>query len=51
MNPITDMWINGILSAIFAIMKAQGMAEEEAKAALTVKVAQIETLPPLPMDI
>ena len=51
MNPAVDMLINGILSAIFAVMKAQGMAAEEAKTALAAKVAQIEALPPLPMDI
>lgn len=51
MNPAVHMLINGILSAIFAVMKAQGLSEEEAKAVLAAKVAQIEQLPPLPMDI
>ena len=49
-NPY-DMLINGILSVIFAVMKAQGLSEEEAKAALAAKVAQVEALPPLPMDV
>ena len=50
MNP-TDIILNGVLSALFAYLKAQGMAAEEAKTALAAKVAQIEALPPLPMDI
>lgn len=51
MNPIADMAVNVILSAIFAFMKAQGLSEEEAKTKLWEKVDQIEKLPPLPMDI
>lgn len=51
MNPIADMAVNVILSAIFAYMKAQGLSEEEAKLKLWEKVDQIEALPPLPMDI
>lgn len=51
MNPIADMAVNVILSAIFAFMKAQGLSEEEAKLKLMEKVDQIEKLPPLPMDI
>lgn len=51
MNPIADMAVNMVLSAIFTYIKAQGLSEEEAKAALAAKIAQIEALPPLPMDI
>ena len=51
MNPIVDMAVNVILSALFAFMKAQGLSEEEAKTKLWEKVDQIEKLPPLPMDI
>jgi len=46
-----DIGSNFVLSLLFAYMKAQGLSEEEAKAQLTLKVAQIEALPPLPMDI
>lgn len=49
-NP-TDILINGVLSIIFAVMKAQGLSEEEAKTKLWEKVDQIEKLPQLPMDI
>ena len=51
MNPAVDMMINAVLAAIFAVMKAQGLSEEEAKEALAAKVAHVESLPPLPMDI
>ena len=47
---IIDGAINAILAAIFAILKAQGLSEEEAKAKMQAKVAQIEALPPLPVD-
>jgi len=49
MTPEMNIAINLALSGIFAIMKASGMAEEEAKAQLQAKVAQIESLNPLPM--
>ena len=51
MNPKEDMAINAILAVVFAIMKAWGLSEEEAKAALAAKVAQVAALPQLPMDI
>ena len=50
MNPAVDMAINAILSALFAYLKSQGYAEEEAKALMASKVSQIENLPPLPTD-
>ena len=46
-----DLAINAIIAGVYAIMKAQGLSEEEARVALAAKVAQIESLPPLPMDI
>lgn len=52
MDPILiNSLINGGLAMLFAILKASGLSEEEAKAALQAKVATIETLPQLPMDI
>ena len=50
MNPAQDALINAILAAILALMKVWGMAEEEAKAALTLKIAEIKGLSPLPMN-
>jgi hypothetical protein len=51
LNPATDMLVNAVIIAIFAAMKASGMSEEEAKAKFQEKVAQVEQLPQLPMDI
>lgn len=45
-----DVVVNAILSALFSILKAYGMSEEEAKLALANKINQIESLPPLPTD-
>jgi len=46
-----DMIANALIALVFAILKAQGLSEEEAKAKMQAKVAQVEQLPQLPMDI
>jgi len=45
-----DMIANALIGLVFAIMKAQGLSVEEAKAKMQAKVAQVESLPPLPMN-
>lgn len=49
-NVATDMAINAVIAGVFAIMKAQGMAEEEAKQKLIEMINKIEQLKPLPVD-
>ena len=52
MDPVlVNALINGGLAMVFAILKASGMTEEQAKADLQNRVANIEALPQLPMDI
>lgn len=50
MSPGSDLLINTVLAALFAFIKAQGNSEEEAKALMEAKVAQIEELKDLPVD-
>jgi hypothetical protein len=50
MDPKIDMLINSVLALIFAVIKAQGLSEEQAKAEMEAKVSQIENLTPLPVD-
>ncbi len=50
MNPAVDVAINAILVGVFVVLKAQGLAEEEAKAMMASKIGQIETLQDLPVD-
>jgi hypothetical protein len=46
-----DTIANVLISLVFAVLKASGLTEEEAKQKMQMKVAQVEQLPPLPMDI
>jgi hypothetical protein len=50
MSPGSDLLINTVLAALFAFIKTQGKSEEEAKALMEAKVAQIEELKDLPVD-
>jgi hypothetical protein len=50
LSPGSEILINTMLAALFAYIKAQGKSEEEAKALMEAKVAQIETLKDLPVD-
>lgn len=50
MSPGSELLVNQLLIVIFAFIKAQGKTEEEAKALMYEKVAQIEELKDLPVD-
>ena len=51
LNPVTNMLIDAIIVAVFSVLKASGLTAEEAKAKFQEKVAQVESLPPMPMDL
>ena len=44
-----DALINAAIIGIVTILEASGLSQEEAKAQLTVRIAQLEALPDLPM--